>query len=165
MNKIIVLLLLSACMQGSAQEQQLFYNNIMSPYFAMKNALTADNADSAARAAAVLHQSVKDFPAGELSESNSKLWTAHAAAISSDAEQISKSTDIKMQRSLLASISKNLYPLAKSFSESRQTVYYQFCPMAMEGKGAYWLSETEKIRNPYYGKKMYTCGSTRERLQ
>jgi hypothetical protein len=45
-----------------------------------------------------------------------------------------------------------------------KTVYYQFCPMMNDGNGAYWLSETRDIRNPYYGESMLTCGETVETL-
>jgi Cu(I)/Ag(I) efflux system membrane fusion protein len=37
-------------------------------------------------------------------------------------------------------------------------VYKEYCPMAFDNKGAYWLSESEEIRNPYFGKSMLTCG-------
>ena len=36
--------------------------------------------------------------------------------------------------------------------------YYQFCPMADNNKGAYWLSKEETILNPYFGKAMHSCG-------
>jgi Cu(I)/Ag(I) efflux system membrane fusion protein len=45
-----------------------------------------------------------------------------------------------------------------------KTVYYQFCPMANNNKGAYWLSESKVIRNPYFGEKMINCGETKEIL-
>jgi len=34
--------------------------------------------------------------------------------------------------------------------------------MAGDGKGAIWISETKEIKNPYYGKKMLSCGSMKE---
>lgn len=37
-------------------------------------------------------------------------------------------------------------------------IYKQYCPMAFEGKGDYWFSNTQEIRNPYYGDKMLKCG-------
>lgn len=36
---------------------------------------------------------------------------------------------------------------------------------APNGKGAYWLSESEEIKNPYYGEVMLTCGETKEVIQ
>jgi hypothetical protein len=31
--------------------------------------------------------------------------------------------------------------------------------MYKKGKGAFWLSETKEIKNPYLGKTMPTCGT------
>jgi Cu(I)/Ag(I) efflux system membrane fusion protein len=34
--------------------------------------------------------------------------------------------------------------------------------MAEDDSGAFWLSETEEIRNPYFGDMMLKCGENRE---
>jgi hypothetical protein len=36
--------------------------------------------------------------------------------------------------------------------------------MYNDKKGAIWLSETKEIKNPYYGKKMLTCGNVKEEI-
>jgi hypothetical protein len=36
--------------------------------------------------------------------------------------------------------------------------------MAFARKGAYWISESETIQNPYMGAKMPTCGEIKEDL-
>jgi Cu(I)/Ag(I) efflux system membrane fusion protein len=41
-------------------------------------------------------------------------------------------------------------------------VYSQFCPMADNDKGGYWLSKEEQVLNPYYGDAMLTCGSVKQ---
>ena len=61
-------------------------------------------------------------------------------------------------------LSKNIYELIK-VSKSAGTVYYQFCPMANDGKGANWLSKESAIKNPYYGSQMLTCGKTVETIK
>ncbi|WP_435578891.1 DUF3347 domain-containing protein [Gilvibacter sp.] len=37
-------------------------------------------------------------------------------------------------------------------------VYKQYCPMAFNNTGAYWLSNSEEIYNPYFGDVMLNCG-------
>ena len=44
-------------------------------------------------------------------------------------------------------------------------VYIQFCPMADNNKGAYWISLEEEVRNPDYGEAMLTCGEVRDTLK
>lgn len=36
--------------------------------------------------------------------------------------------------------------------------------MAMGQQGAYWLSESQEIKNPYFGDQMLKCGETKEVL-
>ena len=61
-------------------------------------------------------------------------------------------------------LSTNMYELIK-ISKTDAPVYYQFCPMANDGKGANWLSRENAIKNPYYGVQMMTCGRTVETIK
>jgi hypothetical protein len=81
-----------------------------------------------------------------------------------DAEQISETKDIPNQRNHFISLSKNIYSVIK-ISKLETPIYYQFCPMANKGKGANWLSLENKIKNPYYGNQMLTCGKVVETIQ
>ena len=47
------------------------------------------------------------------------------------------------------------------FGTTGETIYYQYCPMARDNKGAYWLSAVEEIKNPYFGDAMLTCGENK----
>lgn len=46
-----------------------------------------------------------------------------------------------------------------------QKVFVQFCPMANNNSGGYWLSLDQKIKNPYYGSKMLGCGENDKILE
>lgn len=37
------------------------------------------------------------------------------------------------------------------------------CPMADSGKGASWVQKDGKVRNPYYGSAMLTCGTIQKK--
>jgi Cu(I)/Ag(I) efflux system membrane fusion protein len=47
----------------------------------------------------------------------------------------------------------------------QEKVYHQFCPMADNNKGAYWLSKEEKVFNPYFGDAMLTCGEVKQVIE
>jgi Cu(I)/Ag(I) efflux system membrane fusion protein len=66
---------------------------------------------------------------------------------------------------MFVSFNDNFFKAVKAFGLMGKTVYYQFCPMANNSKGAYWLSESADIRNPYYGESMLTCGETKDTLK
>ena len=42
---------------------------------------------------------------------------------------------------------------------------WEFCPMADNNNGAYWLSKEEKVINPYFGSAMLTCGEVKQVIE
>lgn len=50
-------------------------------------------------------------------------------------------------------------------SKQETPIYYQFCPMANNGKGANWLSKENVVKNPYYGSMMLSCGKVTETIK
>ena len=73
--------------------------------------------------------------------------------------------EIEKQRLSFADYNDIWYKAVKTFGVSDVTIYYQYCPMAKNGEGAYWLSNSEKIRNPYYGEAMLGCGEVKETIK
>jgi predicted small lipoprotein YifL len=77
---------------------------------------------------------------------------------------MAETNSLEDQRTLFSALTENVEPLFKA-SISEGTVYKQFCPMAFDGNGGYWLSSSEEIRNPYYGDRMLTCGTVTETIK
>lgn len=73
--------------------------------------------------------------------------------------KLAKANDLEKQRVAFADVSTAMWQLAEKAGELPADVYYQYCPM----KKAYWLSTEPDIKNPYYGSKMLTCGSVKEK--
>ena len=80
------------------------------------------------------------------------------------ATKISSSNDLKFQRAQFIALSSDIIALLKHTEIDSGKFYVQHCPMANEGKGAYWLSSEKEIKNPYYGDKMLDCGSVTETI-
>ncbi|MRI00243.1 DUF3347 domain-containing protein [Kriegella sp. EG-1] len=70
---------------------------------------------------------------------------------------MAEATDIEKQRKLFSDLTGKVEPMFKE-TISEGAIYKQFCPMAFEGEGGYWISNVDEIRNPYYGEKMLKCG-------
>ncbi len=80
-------------------------------------------------------------------------------------EEVAKAqNDIEYKRIPFSGLSNHVYELLQSIELSGTTIYHQYCPMAFNDKGAYWLSPYEDIQNPYFGKKMLECGETEDRI-
>jgi Cu(I)/Ag(I) efflux system membrane fusion protein len=74
-----------------------------------------------------------------------------------------KVNDIEKARMLLSPLSDQLYhSLSKYKVETKG--FRQFCPMAFDNSGGFWLSNSDEILNPYFGDIMLTCGNVEEEL-
>lgn len=85
-------------------------------------------------------------------------------AIKTMANTMVEATDIEKQRELFSELTEKVEPMFKEHIATG-TLYKQFCPMAFQGEGGYWISNMEDIKNPYYGQKMLKCGKVTEEIQ
>lgn len=92
-------------------------------------------------------------------------WMTFVAPMESALKEIAGSSDIEVQRKEFSVLSDNLYKSIKAFGLGGKQAFYDYCPMAFENDGAYWLSDNDKIQNPYFGDQMLNCGEVREKLQ
>ena len=83
--------------------------------------------------------------------------------LSQTVQSLAGSTDIITSRINFVAFSGIYIDFIKTFNNDEE-LFVQFCPMANEGKGAYWLSQEEQIKNPYYGAMMLRCGEMIERI-
>ena len=123
-------------------------------YLSLKQALVEANSDAAKTSADNILNTLK----------KKDEVTDAVQQIMADAAHISSKNEIAHQREHFKSMSNKLYSLVKNSEVNEQTLYWQYCPMAFENQGAYWLSDNSEIRNPYFGDKMLKCGSTKETI-
>lgn len=127
-------------------------DTVLDTYFQIKDALVETDYNSASSAAKHL--------LGLLNGKNDDL----SLKLKEDASQISKSNDVEFQRKHFNSLSENMYALIKTDSGKEGTIYKQYCPMAFNNTGAFWLASEKEINNPYFGDKMLHCGVVKEEL-
>lgn len=123
---------------------------VFNHYMHVKTALVNTNAKEAKNGAQMLTEALQNAGGNE-------------QALSA-AQKIAQSDEINEQRTAFQELSAAMETVLKGQLSSGE-VYKQYCPMAFEGKGAYWLSSSEAIRNPYYGDKMLKCGSVRDTIK
>ena len=138
---------------------------ILSAYLQMKNAFTEDNSTGAATAGKKLEAAFKSFDKSALTSTQKKTYEDVEADAREHAEHIgANGGNIAHQREHFDLLSKDIYDLVKAFGGG-QVLYKDFDSMFNKGKGAFWLSETKEIKNPYMGKAMLTSGSIKEEIK
>jgi len=120
-------------------------------YLHLKDALIASKGDEAKKAAVELQKSLASL-------SNGKKAADEVAKIAATA-------DLKAQRLAFSNLSNEMASLVKGGKLSGGTLYLEYCPMANNNTGAFWLSNEKQIKNPYFGDMMLSCGSVKETIQ
>jgi len=78
---------------------------------------------------------------------------------------ITEAKDIESLRVAYGSLNTAFISKVKQTGLSSGALYVDFCPMALNDKGAYWLSAEKEIRNPYMGAQMLTCGEVKDSVR
>jgi hypothetical protein len=160
---IITILTIIAFVRPSlAQDTVASYSlqTVVTSYLNLKNALAKDRPDSAQFYSKLLLIQIDAVSEDSLPENRVAIWNKHTEELANSATLISKSAALKKQRKAFGELSVYLYTALKELRMNTASLFYQYCPMA----DAYWISEQEKVVNPYFGKQMPSCGSTKETL-
>ena len=143
-----------------AQLTRVFEN-----YLKMKNAFVASDAQKVSNEAQKVENAIHSVDMELLKGDAHMAWMDQLKTLNSEIKTIAGSSDIEKQRQAFSKFNEAFYKSLKLFGLKNDTAYYQYCPMASDNKGAYWLSETTEIRNPYFGEDMLECGETRDTIK
>ncbi len=116
-------------------------------YTMIKDALVEANSEKAQKASKMLVKILKKYDKAQEAE---KV-----------ASQMASKSNITEQRIIFAKLTTALEPLLND-NVVEGEIYKTFCPMANDGEGSYWFSNSSNIVNPYMGKPMASCGSVKE---
>lgn len=123
-------------------------NAVYEHYALLTAALIKGNAKEARLAGNAIVTGAREIPGGE--------------SIGLNASKITATADLEAQRTAYSALSNDFISLAKKAGLTNGQLYVDFCPMAMNDNGAYWISGDKSIQNPYFGEKMITCGEVKE---
>jgi hypothetical protein len=145
------------------------YQSMLTAYYSLKDALVAGDTTKATTASQQLAQAASAVKLDELTADTTGLVKENARSftsnISSSASAVSEASGLEAKRKEFETITDPLWNLTRTVNYDEQQVYYQYCPMAFDDRGAYWLSNETAILNPYFGDKMLRCGSVEDSLR
>jgi len=135
---------------------------VVDHYLHIKNALINNSGSEAANNGKAMVDAIGKIDKSLLTAGQKKVYDDIEGDLKENAEHIGKSSgDIAHQREHFSMMSEDVYDLVKAFGGG-QSLYHEHCPMADDGKGAMWLSETKEVKNPYFGGKMNKCVKVQE---
>lgn len=153
--------------QNSGPFNQSF-TSLLTSYYMLKDAFVTSDTVKVNAAAATLIHSADSLKVNEIQGDTSGMIRetakVFAQTISASGNAIMAEKDIEAKRREFEMITDALWSLTRTVQYGGQKVYYVYCPMAFNNKGAYWLSNSREITNPYMGDKMPKCGELADSL-
>jgi membrane fusion protein, copper/silver efflux system len=140
-------------------------SSFVNQYFELKNSLVKSDFQMTQSNAKKLEPVLNKIDMKLLDEEALSVWMKHYSKLKKDIGRILTAKDIEKQRELFSALSNQIIETVETFGLKIETVFVAFCPMALNDKGAFWLSEIEEINNPYFGDKMLRCGEVKKTIK
>ncbi|WP_262732177.1 efflux RND transporter periplasmic adaptor subunit [Gaetbulibacter sp. NE] len=137
---------------------------VYNDYINLKDALVKEDSKGSSQNATSLLSNLSKTDMKLLKDEAHNHWMSLIDEIKSSTTSIAGSQDIKTQRNHFKHLSSHLIKAVQIFGVNEK-VYVEFCPMADNNNGAYWLSKEEQILNPYFGDAMLKCGEVKQTIE
>ena len=140
----------------SAAYEKAFMPSVKA-YLELKDALVKSDVKLSAEKSKAFRKALEQLTISQRKEAD-LYW----AVLHKTSKSINENTPIERHRKSFQVISNHIIELVQNFKNLEEQLTVQFCPMADNNKGAYWISDEEQIRNPYFGDAMLTCGEVKQ---
>jgi hypothetical protein len=137
---------------------------VIDAYLQLKDAFVKDDEQATDKAAGLMAEKVAAVVPTRLEGEGLEAWQNHQKVYEAKLKEMQHIKGLDSKRSYFNHISETMYCTIKSFGLKQGSLFAIFCPMAFDDKGAYWISDSKTIQNPYFGSKMPTCGEVKEEL-
>ena len=139
---------------------------LVSSYLKMKDAFVATDEKQVETKARGVLSSLNKIDMTLLTGDAHVEWMKLLKPIEDNLNGILNMKGIEMKRSHFSIVSNKLTEAIDLLGVVSSTpVYLEFCPMAFDNKGAFWISDDKEIRNPYFGDMMLACGEVKRKLK
>ena len=136
---------------------------VFSAYLPVKDALIESDVNTASKEAKFLQKVIEKVDMKLVKDEAHMEWMKDLNILQKSTEGIQNETDLEKARMMLSPLSDQLFHSLKKY-QVEVDGYRQYCPMAFDNTGAFWLSDSDKILNPYFGDAMLTCGNVEEHI-
>lgn len=149
-----------------SHEVQAALTPVYATYFEVQMALANDNLEESKAAAKKLDQANQAVEMGLFRDDAHAAWMKLTTTVAKEAARLAAAESFETARDAFFFLSDAMIELHKQFGHAEARNYYlTFCPMARDGKGAYWLQTVDTVWNSFYGDQMLRCGEIKDTLE
>ena len=150
------------------------FEHLLTTYYSLRDAFVEYDTAKINAVSKELAAEAGNIPVDDLKDSSGVVKiTAKdgAATVENAGREIAMQADFTRKQRQFQTVSDAMYELVRTVKYDKQKIYHQHCPMAFDNQGAYWISSSNEIVNPYMGKKhpkyrsaMLECGDIPDSL-
>ena len=140
---------------------------VVSSYLALKDKLTKDDANIQTNVKAT-QKVLENVDMSLVMGDAHNVWMKALKSMNKDLKLLFKAVNIDEQRTIFLTISNSLSNAIQKLGikmKDDKPLYLEFCQMANDNNGGYWLSTEKEIKNPYFGAKMLKCGEVKQQIK
>jgi len=146
------------------EQTQAELEEVVDAYLLLKNALVNGDVVATDKAINLMLGKIKAVKPDKLDGQGLDAWKDHINLYEDKLKEMQHVNGLEEKRSYFSHLSEIMYCTIKSFGLKEGGLFAIYCPMAFNGKGAYWIAESKTVQNPYFGDKMPSCGEIKEEL-
>jgi Cu(I)/Ag(I) efflux system membrane fusion protein len=136
---------------------------LVNSYLELKDAFVATDEKMANESATKSLKACNNVDMKLLSGDAHNYWMDLQKPLKQNLKGIVVMKGIEMKRKHFDTVSDKMILALQVFGNpGNNPVYIEYCPMAFDFVGAYWISGEKAIKNPYFGDKMLTCGEVKK---
>lgn len=136
------------------------FQPVIDAYINLKDALIQSDVSMASSKSVAFRKALEEMPVNQREQTHNYWSILHKTS-----KGINESVSLEHQRKQFQMISDKLIEMIRNFDEVNDKLFVQFCPMADDNKGAFWISKEEQVLNPYFGDVMLKCGSVKQVIE
>ncbi|MDX1638275.1 MAG: efflux RND transporter periplasmic adaptor subunit [Balneolaceae bacterium] len=149
---------------GNQHQHIRHLDQLVSHYLEARKALADDQFDQAQQHLTAMRREVTGSSEMNDHPEHRAKHNAHHTAMVEAVTRATEAEGIDGLRAAFMGITENLVKAVRNQGYDQQPLFLQYCPMANDGNGVYWVSESREIENPYMGLSMSECGSTEQQI-
>ena len=136
------------------------FQPVIDAYINLKDALIQSDVSLASSKSEAFRKALEELPVSQREQTHNYWSILHKTS-----KGINENVSLEHQRKQFQMVSDKLIEMVRNFDEVNDKLFVQFCPMADNNNGAFWLSKEEQVLNPYFGDVMLKCGSVKEVIE
>ena len=137
---------------------------VFDEYIILKDALIKGDSKTSTQASSMMLKNLAEVDMKLLKGDAHNSWMQLSNDLKAHTRSLNSTTNLKTQRNHFKPLSATLILAVEKYGVNRK-VYSQFCPMADNNAGGYWLSLEDNVLNPYFGDAMLRCGEVTKTIE